>query len=56
MYVWFPRALSFSKSETSWNAIALQQVLQSASQLAWRYFLTGDESWFYYAIDDDHAM
>jgi hypothetical protein len=36
-------------------AIELQQVPQSAKHRAWRYFLTGDESRFYYTIDHDHT-
>jgi hypothetical protein len=35
-------------------AIESQQVLRSAKHRAWRYDLTGDESWFYYTIDHDH--
>jgi hypothetical protein len=35
-------------------AIELQQMLQASIHRAWRYFLTGDESWFYCTMDHDH--
>jgi hypothetical protein len=34
-------------------AIELQQILQSAKHRTWRYFLTGDEPWFYSTIEQD---
>jgi hypothetical protein len=50
-----PHELSPSqKAERVEMALELQQVLQSAKHRAWSYFLTGDESWFYYTIDHCH--
>jgi hypothetical protein len=50
-----PHELSPSdKRERVGTAMELQQGLQSAKHRAWWYFLTSDESWFYYTIDHDH--
>jgi hypothetical protein len=35
--------------------IELKKVLCWAKYYAWRYILTGDESWFYFTINLDHA-
>jgi hypothetical protein len=42
------------KAEQFGMAIELHQVLQFDKHRAWRYFLTGNESWFYHTINHDH--
>jgi hypothetical protein len=37
------------------SAIELKKVLCSAKHHGWRYIVTGDESWFYFTINPDHA-
>ena len=37
------------------SAIALRKVICSAKRRGWRYLLTGDESWFYFMNNPDHA-
>jgi hypothetical protein len=37
------------------SAIELKKVLCSAKHDGWRYILRGDESWFYFTINPDHA-
>jgi hypothetical protein len=50
-----PHTLSAAQNaERVARATAMKQVLQSAKHRGWRYFLTGDESWFYFASDHDH--
>jgi hypothetical protein len=49
-----PHALSPSqKVERVQQSIELKSVLESAKRRGWRYFLTGDESWFYLRTDHD---
>jgi hypothetical protein len=48
-----PQALFFSKAERIGIAIKFRQVFQSAKHRTWRYFLIGDESWFYCKIYHD---
>jgi hypothetical protein len=50
-----PHTLSAAqKAERVARATDIKQVLQSAKHRDWHYFLMGDESWFYFASDDDH--
>jgi hypothetical protein len=35
------------------SAIELKKVLMLAKYRSWRYFMTGDESWFYYSMDHE---
>jgi histone-lysine N-methyltransferase SETMAR len=50
-----PHTLSpAQKAQRVTMAIELQQMVRLAKHRSWRYFLTGDESWFYFAIDHDH--
>jgi hypothetical protein len=37
------------------SAIELKKVLCSAKRYGWRCILTGDDSWFYFTINPDHA-
>jgi histone-lysine N-methyltransferase SETMAR len=37
------------------SAIALKKVICSAKHQGWRYILIGDESWFYFSNNPDHA-
>jgi histone-lysine N-methyltransferase SETMAR len=51
-----PHTLSMAqKAARVESAIALKKVLCSAKHQSWRYILTGDESWFYFSNDPDHA-
>jgi hypothetical protein len=39
-----------------WNELkdsSREKVMQSAKHGDWRYFLTGEEWWFYFAMDKD---
>jgi hypothetical protein len=43
------------KSARVESAIKLKKVFCSAKHYGWRYILTGDELWFYFAINSDYA-
>jgi histone-lysine N-methyltransferase SETMAR len=50
-----PHTLSVSQKATRVEmAIRLKNVIASAKHRGWRYFLTGDESWFYFSIDQEN--
>jgi hypothetical protein len=47
----FPPSQKVARVE---SAILLKMLLLSAKHHGWRDILTGDESWFYFPINDDH--
>jgi hypothetical protein len=51
-----PHMLSLAqKAARVESVIELEKVLCSAKHYGWRSILTGDESWFYFTINPDHA-
>ena len=49
---WVPHLLSDEQKQNRVNiAIDLLRILQKAERQGWKYFVTGDESWFYLCYD-----